>query len=50
MVHRSLFENVNFNQGTIIYEGVEHPLLDTHFPTIDPSNPLRLTEEMVLKK
>jgi fructose-1,6-bisphosphatase-3 len=45
MLHRSLLQHVNFERGTITYEGTEHPMLDTYFPTIDASDPLRLTEE-----
>lgn len=45
MTHRSLLQQVDFLRGTIVYEGVEHPMLDKNFPTVDPNNPLRLSEE-----
>lgn len=45
MAHRSLLQQVDFVRGTIMYEGDEHIMLDTNFPTIDPTDPLRLSEE-----
>ncbi len=36
---------VNFERQTFTLDGVEYPLNDTNFPTIDPQNPLRLTVE-----
>ncbi len=45
MAHRSLLQQVDFVRGTIMYEGDEHTMLDTNFPTIDPTDPLRLSEE-----
>lgn len=45
MQHRNLLSHCDFRRGTIILDGKEHPLLDTHFPTIDPSDPARLTLE-----
>ena len=45
MAHRSLLQQVDFVRGTIMYEGNEHTMLDTNFPTINPTDPLRLSEE-----
>ena len=45
MAHRSLLQQVDFVRGIIKYEGDEHAMLDTNFPTIDPTDPLRLSEE-----
>jgi fructose-1,6-bisphosphatase-3 len=45
MADRNLFHNVNFENGTITINGIEHPMLDTHFPTVDPADPYRLTPE-----
>ena len=45
MAHRSLLQQVDFVRGTIMYEGDEHTMLDTNFPTIDPTDPLRISEE-----
>lgn len=43
MDDRILLENVNFERGTVMVEGKEYPMEDTHFPTVDPANPLELT-------
>ncbi len=43
--NRRLLDKIDYEKGTILLEGKEYTLLDTHFPTIDPKNPYRLTEE-----
>ena len=43
--HRRLLHRINYEAGTIEVDGVSYPLLDTHFPTIDPADPYRLTSE-----
>lgn len=45
MNDRKLLEKVDFERGVFILDGKEHPLRDTHFPTIDPKDPYKLTEE-----
>ncbi len=45
MNDRLLLHKIDFDKGTICLDGQEHPLLDTHFPTIDPKEPYALTEE-----
>ena len=45
MDDRRLLHLVDYEKGTITLNGVEHPLLDTHFPTIDPADPYALTEQ-----
>ena len=45
MEDRLLLDKVNFDKGTICLEGQEYPLLDAHFPTVDPQNPYELTEK-----
>ena len=52
MADRLLLDKINFEAGTICLDGTEHPLLDTHLPTIDPQNPYALTEKekIVLEK
>ena len=45
MEGRLLLDKVDYENGTITLDGVTHPLLDTHFPTIDPADPYRLTDE-----
>ena len=45
MEDRLLLDKINHEKGTIMLKGVEYPLLDTNFPTIDPANPYELSEE-----
>ncbi len=45
MEDRALLHLINYEKGTITIDGQEYPLLDTNFPTIDPADPYRLTEE-----
>ncbi len=45
MEHRRLLHRMNLQKGTIEVDGVEYPLKDVHFPTIDPENPYELTAE-----
>lgn len=44
MEERKLFEHTDFVKGTIVLHGQEFALADTNFPTVDPQNPLRLTD------
>jgi fructose-1,6-bisphosphatase-3 len=45
MDDRRLLHLIDFKKGTITLEGVEYALKDTNFPTINPADPYRLTEE-----
>lgn len=45
MEKRDLLSRVDFTRETITLEGVEHPLLDGYFPTVDPADPLALSPE-----
>ena len=45
MSHRLLLDKVDYDKGTIVIKGKTYPLKDTNFPTIDPNDPYRLTEE-----
>ncbi|MDE6444644.1 MAG: fructose-1,6-bisphosphatase [Muribaculaceae bacterium] len=45
MDDRRLLHRIDYDKGTITLEGKEYPLKDTNFPTIDPSDPYRLTQE-----
>jgi fructose-1,6-bisphosphatase-3 len=45
MNDRILLENVDYEKGTVMIGDKEYPMLDTYFPTIDPSYPLKLTVE-----
>ena len=41
---RDVLSRVDFKTGTVALDGVDYPLKDTNFPTIDPKDPLALTE------
>lgn len=45
MDNRILLTAVNFEKGTVAIEGKVYPMLDMNFPTVDPANPLKLTQE-----
>lgn len=45
MDQRILLKHIDFEKGTVMVEGKEHPMLDMNFPTVDPKDPLKLTEE-----
>ena len=45
MKDRLLLEKVNWENGTIRIGGKNYPMKDTHFPTIDPKDPTRLSKE-----
>lgn len=45
MDDRLLLNRIDFERGIFRYDGQEYPLLDCHFPTIDPTDPYRLTAE-----
>ena len=45
MEHRRLLHRINYKTGTIEIDGIEYPLTDVNFPTIDPANPYELTAE-----
>ncbi len=44
MGSRDLLSRVNYKDSTVLIDGVSYPLKDSHFPTVDPSNPLELSE------
>ena len=52
MDDRLLLDKIDYERGVINLNGVEYPLLDTFFPTIDPKNPDVLTaeEQLVMEK
>lgn len=43
MESRLLLDKVDYANATIHLDGKVHPLLDTHFPTVDPQHPFELT-------
>ncbi len=45
MSSRESLKYINYKKGTINLNGVEYPLNDTNFPTVNPENPLELLEE-----
>ncbi|MEX2464230.1 MAG: fructose-1,6-bisphosphatase [Balneolaceae bacterium] len=52
MDDRRLLHKMNPDTGTVEIDGVDYPLMDTHFPTINPQNPYELTdyESKVMQK
>lgn len=45
MEDRLLLDKIDFEKGTINIKGVDYPMLDMNFPTIDPKDPFSLSEE-----
>ncbi|WP_346663355.1 fructose-1,6-bisphosphatase [uncultured Merdimonas sp.] len=45
MESRNLLHKIQFETGTVEVEGKEYPMLDTHFPTVDPGDPYALSPE-----
>ena len=45
MEDRALLHRINYETKTINIGGVDYPLKDCDFPTVDPENPYELTEE-----
>lgn len=45
MEDRVLLEAIDFANGTVTVSGKTHPMLDMQFPTVDPKDPLKLTQE-----
>ena len=43
--HRNLLGNIDFEKGTVMVDGVEWPMRDMNFPTVDPKDPYKLTEQ-----
>ena len=42
---RLLLDKINYEKSTSTIDGKEYPLLDNHFPTIDPADPYALSPE-----
>lgn len=45
MEDRDILGSCNFKKGTVNIDGTDYKLLDTDFPTIDPTDPCSLTSE-----
>lgn len=47
MNDRLVLEMIDYEKGTIKLDGIDYPLKDKNFPTIDPKNPYELSKEEV---
>lgn len=45
MKNRMLFNNIDYERGVCVIDGVEYEMKSCHFPTVDPKNPNALTKE-----
>ena len=45
MEERLVLEKIDYENGTVELEGRTFKMLDTNFPTIDPADPYKLTDE-----
>ncbi|MBN2693132.1 fructose-1,6-bisphosphatase [bacterium] len=45
MLDRLLLDKIDIDKKIVTIDGVEYPLKDTHFPTIDKNNPYELSED-----
>ena len=45
MENRMLLDKINFEKGTVHIDGKDYLLKDKNFPTVDPKNPYKLTED-----
>lgn len=43
MEHRLIFRDIHFDRHTVCLNGVEYPLNDCHFPTVNPADPYALS-------
>ena len=43
--NRAMLHRIDYEKGTVNIEGKEYKMLDMNFPTIDPKDPYKLTEE-----
>ena len=45
MEERILLSAIRYDRGTVTIDGKEYPMRDMNIPTVDPADPLRLTDE-----
>ena len=45
MGSRRLLDKIDYQRGVLLLGGKEYPLKDSNFPTIDPKDPYRLTDD-----
>lgn len=52
MTQRLLLDQIDYQRGLFRADGQEYPLLDSHFPTVDPAGPFRLSpaEQNVIER
>ena len=43
--NRAMLHRINYEKGTVTIDGKEYKMLDMNFPTIDPKDPYKLTDE-----
>jgi fructose-1,6-bisphosphatase-3 len=48
MADRMVLDFIDYEKGTVQLDGKEYPMLCDYFPTVDPADPYRLTEEEIL--
>ncbi len=48
MDDRLLLDKIDYDKKTVVVYGEEYPMLDMEFPTVDPEDPYRLSEEEAL--
>lgn len=45
MAHRDMLRNIDFRKGSCNIDGIEYEMKSNFFPTIDPNNPNKLSDE-----
>ena len=45
MAHRDMLRNIDFTKGSCNIDGIEYEMKSNFFPTIDPNNPNKLSDE-----
>ncbi len=52
MADRLLLDKIDFNRNVVVIGGKEYEMADTNFPTVDPTDPFKLTpdEELLVSK
>lgn len=45
MENHLMLDKIDYENGTITIEGITYSLKDTNFPTVDPENPYKLTDD-----
>ena len=45
MEERILLSAIRYDRGTVTIDEISYPMRDMNFPTVDPADPLRLTDE-----